>query len=249
MTKTIIITGASSGIGKAATKAFLAQGDNVIANARNADRLGQLADECKSSALLTVAADISHIETTKKLVTQAMNTFGRVDVLINNAGTFTPKPFLEETVASLDSYYATTVKGSFFLSQAAIPIMQQQHDGVIINLGSMWVDNPIEATPSSASQVAKGAMHTLTRHLAIEFAKDNIRVNTVAPAVIETPLYDTLMDKDSLRALSALHPLRRTGQLEDIIPWLTHLAGSGSQFVTGQTIFVDGGITAGSHSA
>ena len=91
-------------------------------------------------------------------------------------------------------------------------------------------------------------MHTLTRHLAIEFAKDNIRVNTIAPAVIETPLYDDLMDKDQLQSLSNLHPLRKLGQLEDIISWVLHLVGPGSNFVTGQTLFVDGGITAGSHA-
>ncbi len=112
----------------------------------------------------------------------------------------------------------------------------------------MWVENPIEVTPAAASQVAKGAMHTLTRHLAIEFAKDNIRVNTIAPAVIDTPLYDQLMDKEKLQQLAGLHPLRKLGQLEDIIAWVLHLIGTGGNFVTGQTLFVDGGITAGSHA-
>lgn len=126
--------------------------------------------------------------------------------------------------------------------------MIKQGGGSIINIGSMWVEHPLEATPCSASQVAKGGVHTLTRHLAIEFAANNIRVNTIAPAVIDTPLYDDLMPRDNLEQLANLHPLRRLGKMTDITSWVLHLAGEGGRFVTGQTLMVDGGITAGSHS-
>ena len=110
--------------------------------------------------------NIGQKETGQALAKIALENFGAIDVLVNNAGLFVPKPFLDETEENLDNYYSVTVKGSYFTSQAVIPAMQKQGGGSIINIGSMWVENPIEATPASASQVAKGAMHTLTRHLA-----------------------------------------------------------------------------------
>ena len=248
--KTVIITGASSGMGKAIAQAFINAGANVIINARSEDKLASFLTENQTNKnkIKIVTGDIGKKSTGQALAKAAIDAFGTIDVLINNAGTFIPKAFLEETEESVDAYYSTTLKGSYFTSQAVIPVMQSQQDGVIINIGSMWVENPLEATPASASQVAKGAMHTLTRHLAIEFAKDNIRVNTIAPAVIETPLYDNLMDKKALANLAGLHPLRKLGNLEDIIAWVTHLSGQGGRFVTGQTHFIDGGINSGSHS-
>ncbi len=249
--KTVIVTGASSGMGKAIAQALVEAGANVVINARSQQKLEAFVAENSEnrSRIRVVAGDIALKATGQALTEAALEAFGSVDALINNAGIFVPRPFLEVTEEELDGYYATTVKGSYLTSQAVIPAMQKNGGGNIINIGSMWVENPIEATPASASQVAKGAMHTLTRHLAIEFAKDNIRVNTIAPAVIETPLYDDLMDKEQLRSLSGLHPLGKLGQLEDIICWVMHLIGPGSNFVTGQTLFVDGGITAGSHSS
>lgn len=249
--KTIIITGASSGMGKAIAQALLDAGANVVINARSQEKLEAFvtANAENSSRIQIVTGDIALKETSTALAKVALEAFGKIDVLINNAGIFIPKPFLDVTEEELDTYYDTTVKGSYLMSQAVIPAMQENGGGNIINIGSMWVENPIEATPASASQIAKGAMHTLTRHLAIEFAKDNIRVNTIAPAVIETPLYDNLMNSEQLQSLSNLHPLRKLGQLDDILSWVLHLAGPGSNFVTGQTLFVDGGITAGSHNA
>ncbi|MBN3560777.1 SDR family NAD(P)-dependent oxidoreductase [Aliamphritea spongicola] len=248
--KTVIITGASSGMGKAIAQALVEAGANVVINARSKEKLEAFiaANQAYADQIRTVVGDISQPSTGKALQQTALEAFGAIDVLINNAGTFVPKPFLEVTEDELDGYYGTTVKGSFMTAQAVIPAMQNQGGGSIINIGSMWVENPIEVTPAAASQVAKGAMHTLTRHLAIEFAKDNIRVNTIAPAVIDTPLYDQLMDKEKLQQLAGLHPLRKLGQLEDIIAWVLHLIGTGGNFVTGQTLFVDGGITAGSHA-
>ena len=251
LNKTVIVTGASSGMGKAIAQAFVDAGANVVINARSENKLASFlsANEDKKQQIKVVTGDIGNKSTGEALALAAKESFGGIDILINNAGIFVPKPFLEETEESLDAYYSTTVKGSYFTSQAVIPTMKEQNDGVIINIGSMWVENPIEATPASASQVAKGAMHTLTRHLAIEFAKDNIRVNTIAPAIIETPLYDDLMDKETLASLASLHPLRKLGNLADILSWVMHLSGQGGQFVTGQTHFVDGGINSGSHSA
>lgn len=250
LNKTVIVTGASSGMGKSIAQTFVDAGANVILNARSEDKLSEFMskNEDNKAKIKVVVGDIGKTSTSKELAKVALDSFGNIDILINNAGTFIPKPFLEETEESLDGYYATTVKGSYFTAQAVIPTMKANKDGVIINIGSMWVENPIEATPASASQVAKGAMHTLTRHLAIEFAKDNIRVNTIAPAIIETPLYDNLMDKETLASLAGLHPLNKLGNLDDILAWVTHLSGQGGRFVTGQTHFIDGGINSGSHS-
>jgi len=247
--KTIIITGASSGIGKAMASAFLNEGANVVVNARNKDRLEEIVHQNieHKSRIKMVVGDIGLKSTGDALALASLNTFGAIDVLINNAGVFVPKTFLDVTEEDLDMYFSTAVKGSYFTSQAVIPSMIENNNGCIINIGSMWVEHPLAATPCSASQVAKGGVHTLTRHLAIEFAGNNIRVNTIAPAVIDTPLYDNLMNADKLAALAALHPLNRLGTMEDITSWALHLAGEGGRFATGQTFFVDGGITAGAH--
>lgn len=248
--KTVIITGASSGIGRAIAQDFLNQGANIVINARSEDKLQDFVNQNPDLQphIRFFAGDIALKSTSQALTDIALDQFGSIDVLINNAGEFVPKPFLQATEEELDSYFATAVKGSYFASQSVIPSMIKQADGCIINIGSMWVEHPLEATPCSASQVAKGGMHTLTRHLAIEFASNNIRVNTIAPAVIDTPLYDNLMDREQLESLANLHPLRKLGKLSDITSWARHLAGEGGRFVTGQTLFVDGGITAGAHA-
>jgi len=249
--KTVIITGASSGIGNAIAKEFLDNGANIVINSRNKDKLEAFvnAHNDHRSRIQVVAGDIGLLSTSKALASAALNHFGSIDVLVNNAGVFIPKPFLEATEDDLDMYYNTALKGSYFASQAVVPSMIDQGDGCILNIGSMWVEHPLEATPCSASQVAKGGVHTLTRHLAIEFAKNNIRVNTIAPAVIDTPLYDGLMDRDQLDELANLHPLRKLGNVQDITSWVLHLAGQGGRFVTGQTLLIDGGITAGNHQS
>jgi len=247
--KTIVITGASSGMGEATANAFLKEGANIVVNARNKERLEKifLQNEEHKSRIKVVAGDIGLKSTGEALASTALEAFGSIDVLINNAGMFIPKPFLDATEEDLDMYFSTAVKGTYCTSQAVIPSMIKQNGGSIINIGSMWVEHPLAATPCSASQVAKGGVHTLTRHLAIEFSSDNIRVNTIAPAIIDTPLYDNLMDADQLATLAALHPLNKLGSMDDITSWVLHLAGKGGRFVTGQTIFVDGGITAGAH--
>lgn len=248
--KTVIITGASSGIGKAIATAFLNQGANIVINARNKDRLDKFVEENIQfrSRIICLNGDIALKETAQALLDATLNHFGKVDILVNNAGEFAPKTYLDVTENDLDRYLSTTVKGAFFTTQAVIPEMINNKDGCIINMGSMWVEHPLEATPCSASQIAKGGLHTLTRHLAIEFASDNIRVNTIAPAVIDTPIFESFMNRASIQQLAKLHPLQKIGNESDIALWALHLAGDGGRFVTGQTFFVDGGITAGAHN-
>ena len=141
------------------------------------------------------------------------------------------------------------LKGTFFGSQAAIPEMRKRGRGVIVNIGSMWAIQAIEATPSSAYSAAKAGIHALTRNLAIKFAKDNIRVNAVAPAIVETPVYETFMSPEEVRSVlptfNTFHPLGRNGQPQDVVEAILYLASDRASWFTGVVLPVDGGVTAG----
>ena len=165
--------------------------------------------------------------------------------MFNNAGVFKPKPFLEQTETDLENYL-NLLRGYFFLTQSAISQMQKRGGGAVVNIGSMWALHAIAATPCSASSTAKGAVHALTRNLAIEFAADKIRVNAIAPAVVETPLFDALLTPEQLASFNDFHPLGRNGQVQDITEAVLFLADSDrSGWITGTVLPVDGGVTAG----
>ena len=246
--KVVLISGAGTGIGKEAAHDFLSKGAKVVVNGR---RESVLVDAFKNQNgnVKYAPGDIGNPETAKRIVDTAVSEFGGVDIVVNNAGIFSPKPFLDETVEGLDSYIDIILKGTFYLSQAAIPEIQKRGGGAIVNVGSMWATQAIEATPSSAYSAAKGGVHTLTRNLAIEFAKDNIRVNAVAPAVVETPVYGSFIPEDQvssvLESFNGFHPLGRIGQPRDIVSAITYLACDESGWITGAVIPVDGGVTAG----
>jgi NAD(P)-dependent dehydrogenase (short-subunit alcohol dehydrogenase family) len=248
--KVVLISGSGTGIGKAAAKAFLANGAKVVLNGRRQDVLEKTASELEpSSEIAIVVGDIGAIETSKEMVAIALERFGGVDILINNAGIFKPTPFLDHTEEDFNAYIAIMLKGTFFGSQAAIPEMQKRGGGVIVNIGSMWAIQAIEATPSSAYSAAKAGIHALTRNLAIEFAKDNIRVNAVAPAIVETPVYETFMSPEEVRSVlptfNTFHPLGRNGQPQDVVEAILYLASDRASWVTGVVLPVDGGVTAG----
>ena len=241
--QTVIVTGASTGIGKAITRLFLENGHNVIMNSSNLSKLEQAHAEFDSprNAIL-VAGDIAHKAVGQQLVKTAVDRFGSVDVLINNAGVFQPKPFLEVQDADLDKFLAINLKGTFYTSQAAIEQMLQQGGGAIINIGTVLVDHAIAGFPATAPLTSKGAIHTLTRSLAAEFGKDNIRVNTIAPGIIRSPLQGKIGVEDA-DSLAGLHLLNRIGEPEEVAEAAYYLATSG--FVTGETINVAGGHTVG----
>ncbi|WP_342042843.1 SDR family NAD(P)-dependent oxidoreductase [Bacillus sp. OTU2372] len=246
--KTVIVTGGGTGIGKSTAQKFYEEGANVIINGRRKDVLTKTALEIDPSGkkVLAVSGDISNRETSTKLVKVAVEAFGGIDVLVNNTGKFNPTPFLEHTPEDLQSYLDTIVKGTFYPSQAVIPEMKKRGGGAIVNTGSMWAISAVEATPSSAYSAAMAGRHALTRNLAIEFAGDNIRVNAVAPAVVETPIYNTFMTEEEvanvLPTFNEFHPIGRNGTPDDVANAVLFLADA--TWVTGIVMPLDGGVTA-----
>jgi len=249
--KVVLVTGGGTGIGKKTAQMFLEQGAKVVINGRRKDVLENAARELDPSGdrVACVVGDIGLKETATRLVQTAVQRFGGVDVLVNNAGIFKPTPFLDYSEDDLNANISAILKGTFFASQAAIPAMQTRGGGAIVNVGSMWALQAVGATPSSAYSVAKAGVHALTHNLAIEFAKDKIRVNTIAPSVVETPVYGTFLTpeqvKQVLPTFNAFQPLGRNGQPQDIANAILFLASERASWVTGTVLSVDGGVMAG----
>jgi NAD(P)-dependent dehydrogenase (short-subunit alcohol dehydrogenase family) len=238
---TVIVTGASSGIGEAVAKYFLAKGDNVVINSTTADKLKRVYHELGAGPNLAFAAgDVSKKKTGDQLLKVAVETFGSADVLVNNAGIYESKPFLEVDEAYLDRFLNTNLKGTFFTTQAILPQMLKQHDGAIINIGTPNVYHALGGAPSTAPISSKGAIHALTLQLAAEFGKDNIRVNTIAPGIIRTPMHGSSAD-----SMAGMHLLNRVGEAEEIAQMVYAVATN--SYVSGAIINVDGGIGAGHH--
>lgn len=245
ITQTIIVTGASTGIGKAIAGLFLQHGHNVVINSANENNLNTTYNELgQHNRLVAVAGDISLTATGQLLIDTAVAHFGAVDVLINNAGIFEPKPFLDVDEAHLDRFLNINLKGTYFTSQAAVKQMLKQGGGAIINIGTVLVDHAIGGFPATAPISSKGGIHALTKQLAAEFGKNNIRVNSIAPGIIRSPLQAKtgVSDADSL---AGLHLLNRIGETQDVAELALYLAGS--NFVTGEIINLDGGHVAGHH--
>jgi NAD(P)-dependent dehydrogenase (short-subunit alcohol dehydrogenase family) len=241
--KTVIITGASSGIGKAIAKHFIERGSNVVMNSFNEENLRRTFEEFGSPTNATYfAGDISKRATGQELVGLALEKFKTVDVLINNAGVFSPKPFLDVQEDDLDLFWNVNLKGTYFTSQAAITQMLKQEKGSIINIGTVLVDHAIGGFPATAPLTSKGAIHALTRQLAAEFGKNNIKVNTIAPGIIRSPLQGKIGVEDA-DSLAGLHLLNRIGEVNEIAEAAYYLATA--DFVTGETINVAGGHTIG----
>lgn len=237
--QTIIVTGAASGIGKGIAKYFLDRGDNVVINSLTPSALeSTFAEFGGGDNLAMFAGDVSNKETGKQLVALAIEKFGSADVLVNNAGIFDSKPFLEVDEAYLDKFLTTNLKGTYFTTQAVIPQMLEQKDGVVINIGTPLVNHGLGGWPASAPVSSKGAIHALTIQLAAEFGKQNIRVNTVAPGVIRTPMHGDKADD-----AAGLHLVNRVGEIDDVAEMVYTVAKS--NFITGTIINVDGGKGAG----
>lgn len=248
--KVVAITGGGSGIGKEAARRFVAEGAKVVINGRNRAKLESAAAEIDPSGrnVAVLEGDIAKPATATALVDHTVSKFGQLDVLLNNAGVFNPKPFLELTESDYDWYLDTILKGKFFAAQAAAKAMKAK-GGAIVQTGSMWAIQAIGATPSAAYSAANAGVHAMVRNLAIELAPYKIRINAVAPAVVETPVYRTFLSAEQvaqvLPTFNAFHPLGRNGQPGDVAEAILFLASDQASWITGTVLPVDGGVTAG----
>ena len=237
---TVLITGASSGIGLDVARGFLEKGSNVVMNARNSEKLAAAAQALgHENQIALVPGDIGNRETGEKMVNTAVERFGSVDVLVNNAGIFAMKPFLESTEEDLDRYIHINLKGTYFVTQAAVRQMKKQGGGNIVNIGTVQLMHSMAGVPASAALITKAGMHALTTSLASELAGDNIRVNAVAPGVIRTPIFG---DAD-VDAFGGVALMNRVGEVQEITEAVIHLATA--SFTTGVIMPVDGGYVHG----
>jgi NAD(P)-dependent dehydrogenase (short-subunit alcohol dehydrogenase family) len=250
--KVAIVTGGTSGIGKEVAIRFVADGGSVVIIGRDAVKAEAAAKEIDAAGKRAIAhvGDIALPATGEAAVKTAVDRFGRLDVLFNNAGIFGPKPFLDVTETEYDRFLDIILKGKFFTAQAAAKAMKAAgRGGAIVQTGSMWALQAIGATPSSAYSAANGGVHALVKNLAIELAPHNIRVNAIAPGVIETPVFSTFLSPEQVKAIlptfNAMHPLGRNGQPADAAEALLFLASDQASFITGVVLPVDGGIMAG----
>lgn len=240
--KTVIVTGASSGLGFAIAQAYLARGYNVVGNARSSERLQAAANQLGDPAnLLLVPGDIALPETAARLFEQAENTFGQVDILINNAGIFLSKPVTEYSEEDVDAIVATNLKGFFYPSQAAARHMMQYGTGHIVTITAAIAMQPLGKVPALLPILVKGGLNHATRGLALELAPHNVMVNAVAPGIIATPMNP--INEQNLAFMKQMSPTQRIGQPQDIVDAVLYLTDS--NFVTGTIITVDGGTTAG----
>ena len=248
--KVAVVTGGGSGIGKEVAKRFVAEGGSVLINGRDEAKVAAAAAEIDPSGRRAAihTGDIADPRTGRDLADAAVRRFGQLDVLFNNAGVFRPKPFLELDEPDFDWFLDTILKGKFFAAQAAARAMIGR-GGAIVQTGSMWALQAVGATPSAAYSAANAGVHALVRNLAIELAPHGIRINAVAPGVVETPVYGTFMSEEQVREVlpgfNAFHPLGRNGQPADVAEAILFLASQQASWITGTVLPVDGGVMAG----
>ncbi|MBI3477969.1 MAG: SDR family oxidoreductase [Acidobacteria bacterium] len=233
---TALITGASSGIGLGLTRGFLAEDFNVVANSRHITTAGTLVP---SDDLLLVDGDVGEASTAQNVIRQAEQRFGTVDVLINNAGIFVPKPFVDYTPEDFERVLSTNLAGFFYMSQAAARHMQKHGGGQIITISTTLAQQPVAGVTAALTSLTKGGLNAVTRGLAIEYAAEGIRVNAIAPGIVDTPMHKP----ENHEFLKGLHPIKRLATVQEIVDAALFLVRA--PFITGEVIHVDGGAHAG----
>ena len=230
--KVAVITGASQGIGAGLVRGFLDRGYRVVANSRTIK-------PDVSVDLFAVPGDIADPAIADRVIGSTVEHFGRVDTLVNNAGIFISKPFIEYTEADFARKLSVNLAGFFHVSQRAVRQMLAQGGGHIVNLTTMLVGHPLKSVPSALVSLTKGGLDAVTRSLAIEYADRGIRVNAVAPGIIKTPMNSP----ETHDFLAGLYPLNRMGEVTEVVEAVLYLESAA--FVTGETLHVDGGAHAG----
>jgi NAD(P)-dependent dehydrogenase (short-subunit alcohol dehydrogenase family) len=235
--QTAIVSGASQGIGAGIVSAFLERGYQVVASSRSITRSGTFS---AVDNLALVDGDIGDPATAAKIVEAAVARFGTIDALVNNAGIFFSKPFLDYTVADFRSLVSTNLEGFLYVTQLAIKqMLRQKSGGSVISITTTMVEHPIAGIPAAVPMMTKGGLEAATRNLAMEYAKDGIRVNAVAPGVVDTPMHEN-DPKDVLKTLSPMGRIVSVKDIADAVVYLTEAAT-----VTGEVLHVDGGSHAG----
>ena len=230
--KVVIITGATQGIGADLVKGFRDRNYRVIANSRSIK-------PSSDADVLNVAGDIADPATAERIVSQGLDRFGRIDTLINNAGIFIAKPFVDYTEEDYTSVVGINLGGFFRLTRRVVAEMATQGSGHIVQITTSLVDHPNSSVPSVLASLTKGGLNAATKSLAIEYASRGIRVNAVSPGVIKTPMHPV----ETHEFLSKLHPVGRMGESRDVVDAVLFLENA--HFVTGEILHVDGGQSAG----
>ncbi|MET0352161.1 MAG: SDR family oxidoreductase [Rhizobacter sp.] len=230
--KVAIVTGASQGIGAGLVQAYRDLGYAVVANSRHIQ-------PSSDDLVVAVPGHIGDRTVAQRVVHVAMERFGRIDTLVNNAGVFIGKPFTEYTVEDFDNVMSVNVAGFFHMTQLTLPQMLRQRHGHVVQVTTTLVNQPIAGMATGLAGLSKGGLDAVTRGLAIEYAKDGIRVNAVAPGIIRTPMHPP----ESHAVLNGLHPMGRMGEVQEVVDAVMYLERA--SFVTGESLNVDGGQHAG----
>jgi NAD(P)-dependent dehydrogenase (short-subunit alcohol dehydrogenase family) len=231
--KTAIVTGASQGIGAGIVNGFVERGFNVVANSRKVTQSTEIA---ASDHVALVDGHIGEPATAAKIVETALSRFKSIDVLVNNAGIFFTKPFTDYTAEDFQSLVKTNVEGFLYITQLTIKrMLAQKTGGSIVTITAALARNPIRGVTAAVPMITKGGLETITQHLAMEYAKDGIRVNAVAPGVVDTPLHKN----DPKEVLQSLNPMGVVSSVKDIVDAVMYLTNAAT--VTGDTLYVDGG--------
>ena len=242
--KTAIVTGASGGIGAGLVETFLQEGYNVVATSRNVSQSLTVQSSTASPRpilpnLVLVDGDISKQETAAKVVEAAIQHFGTMDVLVNNAGIFRTKPFTDFTTEDFNALVSTNLLGFLYITQLTVKQMLKQKSGSVVSITAALVDQPVAGINASVSMMTKGGLNAMIRSLAIEYAKEGIRFNAVAPGVVDTPLHKD----DPKDSLMTMQPMGKIVHVKDIVDAVLYLAQADQ--VTGEILHVDGGAHAG----